>query len=215
MKIIFGFLIILFFTSCLAGMPVMNNSIPAEGTKEKITVSGGIGKITTNSQKRFSDKEGNGEITYFPIIYGGFKRKIDDVFSFEIFTPGVKLIEDIYKGNSIYIAAFQSIYLLGANFGAVIATINQNINFYLSTRMDYTIVFVPVMGSNEGKYLNNTSSAGINFNYKKQIMFVEFVFSLPVKTYEKRKERVEDETTITTDRFLSESSFTIQTGITF
>ncbi len=217
-NIILAVLAIIFLTSCLAGTPIMNNSVPCIKNKPNNLIGFGVGKMHSTEKIPFPISN-KGESTYSPVLYISSGRTIDDVFSFELFPFGAKLLENLFKGSFLYISTFQSVYLLGVNYGAVISTINQKINFYISSRMDYIMILnlIPAEGFyGEGKYSANTSSIGINFKKKDFSVFMEFIAFFPIKTYSIRGYIDREGNSIDTiDTLYTERFYSFQLGVSF
>ncbi len=198
----------------------MNNSLIPKENGKQVTFMSGIGKLHSDKNNHlgvpFVVKNGGSE--YSLVFYGTVQERLNDIFSFELFPFGSKLSEDLFKGSFLYISTFQSLYLLGFNYGIVIASLNQKINFYTSSRMDYIMILNwPAEGFyGEGKYSANTSSIGINFKEKDFIVFMEFIAFFPIKTYSIRGYIDREGNSIDTiDTLYTERFYSFQLGVSF
>ncbi len=174
-KEIIVFIILSLFCSCISAVPIMNNSVPMKENQERVVLSGGLGKLYIQDDNNYSLLVTNkGESSNAPVFYGSFKRQLEDFLSFELFTFGLRITEDIYKDMDLYISCFQSVHLLGGNIGMIFASVNQEINKYASFRVEYNVIETPIESDGTGKYFNIIPSLGLNFTEGKYINFIEY-----------------------------------------
>ncbi len=209
--------------SCLAGTPIMNNAISMNENDSKITVSSGIGKLFLDDKNEYSllfTKKGKS--SYAPVFYVSFQEKINDIFSLDYYTFGLRLKEDFYNKYNLHISLFQSLYLFGTNIGFIISYFYKDISFYTSLRNELNIVEIPIEGEGgSGRYLNLIPTLGINLKLNDYYIYLELIASLPISTIKKRAISKEDDSGFfiykgyAVDSVYTERFYSLQLGMSF
>jgi len=107
---------------------------------------------------------------------------------------GGKLIEDLYLSNNLYIASFQSAYLIligvGGNAGLLFSYRTNVMNFYTSGRFEGFTIKSDGMHNMDYNYLYFIPSAGMSFGNDDTKIFLECFF---LKTLVDTQKADEDE----------------------
>ncbi len=184
-KILNVIVFIISLSSCMLS-PTMNNAIPLEKGKSRTVYAGGVSYYYGDN---LENERYFGDFSFLSgLLYFSHQKKLNDIFSVDIGLGRLRLLEDIYQSDSLYISTFQSagFYFAGVGLdaGLNISILDGKNVYYLSGKFDASAIFPLSEGcsNNSSNSYSIIPSLGVSFEMLNVRVFIETVVAYVIKS---------------------------------